>query len=74
MGVSGAKTRACPCPISASAGACEALDDISVEGVADDLRVLSGCDARAASGTVTAMVRLPQQQLMAIASYALRAL
>ena len=31
-------------------------------------------DARAASGTVTATMRLPRQQLVAIASYALRAL
>ena len=52
----------------------EAVDDVSLEGVADDLRALGGRDARAAGGTVTATMRLPREQLMAIASYALRAL
>jgi hypothetical protein len=52
----------------------EALDEAALEAVADDLRALSGRDARAASGTVTATMRLPRQQLVAIASYALRAL
>jgi hypothetical protein len=52
----------------------EALDEVALEGVADDLRALGARDARAASGTVTATVRLPRQRLTAIASYALRAL
>ena len=51
----------------------EAVDAVSLEQVADDLRALGGRDARAASGTVTATIRLPSEQLMAIASYALRA-
>lgn len=52
----------------------EALDEVALEAVADDLRALGSRDARAASGTVAATVRLPRQQLVAIASYALRAL
>jgi hypothetical protein len=52
----------------------EAVDTVSLENVADDLRSLGGRDARAASGTVTATMRLPREQLMAIATYALRAL
>lgn len=52
----------------------EAVDDVVFHGVADDLRALGGRDARAASGTVAATMRLPREQLMAIASYALRAL
>jgi len=46
----------------------------ALERVAADLRALSSTDARAAGGTVTATMRLPREQLMAIASYALRAL
>jgi hypothetical protein len=42
--------------------------------VADELRALGGRDPRAASGTIKATMRLPEQQLMAIASYALQAL
>jgi hypothetical protein len=52
----------------------EAVDEISLERVADNLRTLGGRDGRAASGTVIAAVRLPREQLMAIFSYALRAL
>jgi hypothetical protein len=52
----------------------EAVDEVSLEGVADDLRALGGRAARAASGSVTATMRLPREHLMAIASYALRAL
>ena len=52
----------------------EAVDEVALDGVADDLRAQGGRDARAASGTVTATVRLPREQLTAIASYALRAL
>jgi hypothetical protein len=33
--------------------------EVSLERVADDLRALGGRDARAASGTVTATIRLP---------------
>ena len=51
----------------------EAVDAVVLERVADDLRAMGGRDARAASGTVTATIRLPGEQLMAIASYALRA-
>jgi len=51
----------------------EAVDAVVLERVADDLRAVGGRDARAASGTVTATIRLPGEQLMAIASYALRA-
>ena len=50
----------------------EAVDEVALDGVADDLRALGGRDARAASGTVTAAARLPREHLMAIASYALR--
>jgi hypothetical protein len=46
----------------------EALDEAALQGVADDLRALSSTDARAASGTVTDIVRLPPEQLMAVAS------
>lgn len=52
----------------------EALDEAALERVAADLRALSSTDSRAAGGTVTATMRLPREQLMAIASYALRAL
>ena len=52
----------------------EALDEPALERVAADLRALSSADARAAGGTVTATMRLPREQLMAIASYGLRAL
>ena len=52
----------------------EAVDEVALDGVADDLRAQGGRDARSASGTVTATVRLPREQLTAIASYALRAL
>jgi hypothetical protein len=52
----------------------EAVDEVFLERVADDLRALGGRDARAASGTVAAAMRLPREHLMAIASYALRAL
>jgi hypothetical protein len=52
----------------------EALDEAALERVAADLRALSNTDARAAGETVTATMRLPRKQLMAIASYALRAL
>ena len=52
----------------------EALDEAALERVAVDLRALSSTDARAAGGTVTATMRLPREQLMAIASYGLRAL
>ena len=52
----------------------EAVDEVFLESVADDLRALGGRDARAAGETVTATMRLPREQLMAIASYALRAL
>ena len=52
----------------------EALDEAALERVAADLRALSSTDSRAAGGTLTATMRLPREQLMAIASYALRAL
>ena len=52
----------------------EALDEAALERVAADLRALSSTDSRAAGGTVAATMRLPREQLMAIASYALRAL
>jgi hypothetical protein len=52
----------------------EAVDAISLENVADALRALGGRDARTASGTLRATIRLPREQLMTIASYALRAL
>ena len=52
----------------------EALDEAALERVAADLRALSSTDSWAAGGTVTATMRLPREQLMAIASYALRAL
>jgi hypothetical protein len=37
----------------------EAVDAVSLERVADDLRALGDGDARAASGSVTATIRLP---------------
>ena len=49
------------------------MDAVVLERVADDLRAVGGRDARAASGTVTATIKLPGEQLMAITSYALRA-
>jgi len=45
----------------------EALDEAALERVAADLRALSSTDSRAAGGTVTATMRLPREQLMAIA-------
>jgi hypothetical protein len=37
----------------------EAVDAVSLERVADDLRAFCDGDARAASGSVTATIRLP---------------
>jgi hypothetical protein len=52
----------------------ESVDVVALQDVAHELRELGGRDPRTASGTVATMARMPSGQLLAIASYALRAL
>ena len=52
----------------------EAGDVASLQEVANDLREMEGGDAETASWAVASMVSTPTSQLLAIASYALRAL
>ena len=52
----------------------ETLDPVTLGEVAAELRAVGSPDARAASGIVTTMVKLPTGQLLAIAASALRAL
>jgi hypothetical protein len=52
----------------------ESVDVVALQDVAHELRELGGRDARTASGTVASMAWMPAGQLLAIASYALRAL
>jgi hypothetical protein len=52
----------------------EAVDEVSLMSLIDDLGALGGRDSQAARGTLTAAVKLPREHLSALASYALRAL
>jgi hypothetical protein len=52
----------------------ETADPVALQNAAHELREMRGLEARAASGTLMTMARLPSAQLKAIASYALRAL
>jgi hypothetical protein len=52
----------------------ETADVVTLAAVAGQLRETGGIDASAASGTIAGLMRLPNGQLLAIASCALRAL
>jgi hypothetical protein len=52
----------------------EKVDVVALRAVARELREMTGRDAKTASGTVAMMTKMPSGQLLAIASYALRAL
>ena len=52
----------------------ETADVVTLADVAGELRETGGMDPLTASGTITGLVRLPNGQLLAIASCALRAL
>ena len=52
----------------------ETADVVTLAEVAGELRAVGGVDALAASGTIAGLRRLPNVQLLAIASCALRAL
>jgi hypothetical protein len=52
----------------------ENIDVAALRDVAHQLREMEGSDAKTAGGTVAMMTRMPRGQLMATASYALRAL
>ena len=52
----------------------EAVEEVSLMSLIDDLGELGGRDSQAARGTLTAAVKLPREHLSAIASYAFRAL
>jgi hypothetical protein len=52
----------------------ETADVVRLAEVSSELRETGGLDALAASGTIAGLVRLPNGQLLAIASCALRAL
>ena len=49
-------------------------DVVSLRNVASELRAIGDADALVASATLVDVLKLPFEQLMAIASYALRAL
>ena len=49
-------------------------DVVSLRNVASELRAIGDADALVASATLLDVLKLPFEQLMAIASYALRAL
>ena len=52
----------------------EMVDVVSLRNVASELRAIGDADALVASATLVDVLKLPFEQLMAIASYALRAL
>jgi hypothetical protein len=52
----------------------EMVDVVSLRNVASELRAIGDADALVASATLLDVLKLPFEQLMAIASYALRAL
>jgi hypothetical protein len=52
----------------------EMVDVVSLRNVAAELRAIGDADALAASAALLDVLKLPSEQLMAIASYALRAL
>lgn len=52
----------------------EMADVVSLRNVASELRAIGDADALVASATLVDVLKLPFEQLMAIASYALRAL